>query len=339
MVVAMALGRLLCSVLGICVGCNLGAFSTEGAESDVSSGSEVGSASATATVGSTSTTTTAGATTGPPLEEVTIATFNARLFFDTTCDSGLCEGGDFESVLSPQAFAARAGQIAEAIAALEADVVVLQEIENDACMAALAMRLPELPTFHLGETGFAASIDVAVMTSLPAIAVVSHQNDRFPLPGGGTTGFTRDLVEMHLDSGGPRVIVLGAHFRSKVNDEPNRRLAEAQRAGVIVGELAAAHPEGLIVLAGDLNDVPSSPPLAALEAQTPLLRVASELDDDATIVFDGDHQAIDHIYVSLVAAGGAFRAGSARIFRGGGGVFGWGGSDHAALRATFDLSP
>jgi len=94
-----------------------------------------------------------------------------------------------------------------------------------------------------------------------------------------------------------RRFVFAAHFRSKANDDPGRRLAEAQAARDIVQRVAAAQPGVLTVLAGDLNDVPGSPPLEALEANGGLFRVAKELpvDQQATYVFNGSGEAIDHL--------------------------------------------
>src|SRR5690606_35320672 len=60
----------------------------------------------------------------PQVEKVLrVATFNVRLLFDTNCDSGNCDTGDFEKVLSQAALAARAEGIASAIRSLDADVV------------------------------------------------------------------------------------------------------------------------------------------------------------------------------------------------------------------------
>lgn len=305
----------------VAAACNLDAFG-ESAESGATS-------DATDTAVDTST--------GGGADEIRVATFNVRRFFDTVCDSGMCGPGDFEEVPSQAYFDGRAAVLAEAIADLDADVVILQEVENQTCLDALSARLPELPNARIGELGYPASVDVAILTDLPISQVVSHAGDVFPNPDGGETSFTRDLLEVHLDGGTREVIALCAHFRSKVDDNPGRRLAEGTRAGALLAGLAAARPEALIVLGGDLNDVPGSPPLNALEAASPLLRAAADLADDTTYFYDGKAQAIDHIYQALDAAG-AYVPGSARVFHGAS-DWGYGDSDHAALRATFDLAP
>ncbi|MEZ4385618.1 MAG: endonuclease/exonuclease/phosphatase family protein [Nannocystaceae bacterium] len=267
---------------------------------------------------------------------VTVATFNVHLFFDTVCDSGQCSADDFEEVATPAAFEARADELAAAISALEADVVLLQEIENQSCVDALAARLPEFTAVHLGEQGYAGSIDTAVLSTLPTLAVFTHLDEEFPHPEGGMTSFTRALLEIHHDVDGARLITFAAHFRSKVFDDPGRRLAEGQRAGEWIALRGVDYPDAMIVLGGDLNDTPGSPPLAALEDAAKVSRVAAELDDDTTYIYGNKASAIDHLYVSTAAAG-AHVAGSTEIFRADTAMAwtGWGGSDHAAVRATF----
>jgi endonuclease/exonuclease/phosphatase family metal-dependent hydrolase len=136
--------------------------------------------------------------------------------------------------------------------------------------------------------------------------------------------------------GGRRVVAFAAHFRSMSQDDPGRRLAEAQAARGIVLATAQEFPDALVVLGGDLNDMPGSPTLQALEADDLLVRVGHELPPDylATYWYRGMPNAIDHLYLPA-ALESRYRAGSVEVL-GGSGV-GWGGSDHAALRAVFGL--
>lgn len=289
-------------------------------------------------------TTTAAATTAeqpttalppPGPEDIVVATYNVHLFFDTQCDSGDCNNGAFEQTLNDAAFAARADTIAAAIAGLEADIVMLQEVEKDVCLQALSQRLPQYTTAYLGEKGFPASIDTAILARYPLLEIRSHGDVPIPLPNGGETYFAREFLEAHFDRDGRRVIAFVGHFKSKADDDPERRLAEAGAARDIIDAAVMAYPDALVIMGGDLNDIPGSPPLLELESGGGLARVAADLgNDDWTYVYSGDLRALDHLYVSTVAAGGTYVERTARVLRGTENV-GWGDSDHAALRATF----
>jgi predicted extracellular nuclease len=277
-------------------------------------------------------------TTGAPAGdgEITIATFNVRRLFDTVCDSGQCGAGAFEVVPSQAAFDAQVEELARGISLLDADVVLLQEIENQAALDALVQALDgRYPSAVIGETDFAASVDVAILSAIPIDYVGRHAEEPIPLPGGGTTWFTRELLEVQFEVDGVRVAIFDAHFKSKNDDDPQRRLAEAMAAEAVVTARAEELSGGLVIFGGDLNDTPGSPPLEALEADMSLHRVASDLDSDATYEWNGTPQALDHLYVSLAASGGSYTPNSAEVLGEPG--EGWAGSDHSALRATFEL--
>ncbi len=271
-------------------------------------------------------------------EHVRLATFNVHRFFDTVCDSGLCGPGDYEVLPAADRFAAQADQIAAAIRGLDADMVALQEVETQACLDALLARLDDvMPYGVLGETGGTASVDVAVMSTRPLAAVRLHRADNsLTLSGGGTALFSRELLEVQIHTElGKDVVLFAAHFRSKVDDDPARRLAEAQTASRIVNERAAQSPEALVVLGGDLNDTPASPPLNALVVDGGLVRVADDLPvaAQATYSYQGRGQAIDHLLLAP-SASAVRQPRSSQVWRDGNG---WGGSDHAALSSEFLL--
>lgn len=252
------------------------------------------------------------------------------------CDSGQCGADDYEEVPTPKQFDYKADTIAEAIVGFQADVVILAEVETQACLDALADRLGDTyPTAVLGETGFAASVDVAILSRFPMVEVRRHADVPLQRPSGGQTWFSREFLEVHLDADGHQLIVFAAHFKAKVDDDPERRLAEATRARQIVDAVAAANPDALVVMGGDLNDTPDSPPLMALLADGGMKRVAEELvPDDWTYSYQGVRQAIDHLLLSTAAVGGQHLPGTTHVFRGEGNN-GYGGSDHDALRANF----
>jgi endonuclease/exonuclease/phosphatase family metal-dependent hydrolase len=274
-----------------------------------------------------------------PAGAIRLATFNVRRFFDTTCNSGQCGGSNYEELPTPADFDARAQTLATAILGLDATAVALQEIETQVSLDALTAHLmSEYPSAVLGTITSAGSVNTAVIARLPILDVRHHANLPLTEDGGVVTWFSRDFLEVHLDAGGGgRVILFAAHFRSQANDDPARRLVEAQTAATLVVASAAEFPAALVVLGGDLNDQPGSPPIDALEASGDLVRVERDLSPDAQVtVYDTyGALALDHLLID-VHAGGAFVPGTALVVRSAPGV-GLAGSDHAALIADFTL--
>jgi uncharacterized protein len=281
---------------------------------------------------------------GPPeLPEgprVRIATFNVHRLFDTICQSGSCGGSNYEALPTPEEFAQKVDRLAQAIAALDADIVLLQEIENEdalkALLTAVQERSPGFEHYRFGELGPPASVDVAVISRYAITESRKHRSRRITTPDGVSTRFTREFLEVHVDVGGSQAVVFVAHFRSKVDDDPGRRIAEANASRDIVTASAREFPNALVVMGGDLNDFPGSQAIDAMERDGALLRVASDRPDTETwtYVYSGQRQAIDHLF--LAPGGGAYVPGSFRVAREGNS---YGGSDHCAPYADFALAP
>jgi predicted extracellular nuclease len=267
---------------------------------------------------------------------------NTRRYFDTKCDSNNCASGGYEDVPTPAAFTARTAQIAAGIARLQADIVTLEEVESDDCINALQKKLESAgyvyPVAKLTPAGGPGNVNVALLArgSLDSVKL-NRQANPLTRPDGTSTTFTREFPEMHLTLGSTKVIVFPAHFRSKVDDDPGRRLAEGQKAQELVTVAGTTNASSLVLLAGDLNDMPGSPPLLALEKDGALLRVAKDIPEAAqgTLAFNGQVQAIDHIFVTHEHAGD-YVARSATVVRDDGQTTGGlGGSDHAGIYADF----
>ncbi len=103
----------------------------------------------------------------------------------------------------------------------------------------------------------------------------------------------------------------GALSIQKVSDDPGRRLAEAQATRDILLATAAEFPDAVVLLGGDLNDTPSSPPLEALEILSAMLRVGGDrpLSSITTYSWNGMDQAIDHLLVVLSSARASYLLG------------------------------
>ncbi|MCY1033045.1 endonuclease/exonuclease/phosphatase family protein [Corallococcus sp. BB11-1] len=267
---------------------------------------------------------------------VRIAAYNVHRLFDTECASGACGGSNYEELPTQAEFEQQSERLARAISALNADVVLLEEIETQAGLTELQKRAPGFGYAELGETHTAASVDVGVLSKYPITDVRRHRARYIYRPDGSATRFSRELLEVHLEVNGARAIVFAAHFRSKVDDDPGRRIAEATASREIVTDAAKEFPDALVVLGGDLNDVPGSEALDAMEKDGALLRVSSDrpTSETWTYVYSNQRQAIDHLY--LAPAGGTYVPGSFRVAREGNG---YGGSDHGAVMADFHLGP
>lgn len=270
-------------------------------------------------------------------EKVVIATYNTHMFFDTVCDSGSCASSDFEEQPSVSEYNDKVADVAEALTMINADIVLLQEVEKKICLEDLFDEMNGVyDDLYIGETGYDASIDTAVITK-GEITYTNKHTGSIPHPDGGTTTFTRAFLEAHINLGGRKIIVFSAHFKAKSNDDPERRQAEADAALEIINDVADSNSDALIVMGGDLNDTPGSGPVSTLENSSELVRVASELSstDQATYYYDGPI-AIDHIFF-CVEGSGSYVSKSAEVIKDAPSWYSLISSDHAALKAEFEF--
>ncbi|WP_437601094.1 endonuclease/exonuclease/phosphatase family protein [Sorangium sp. So ce590] len=241
----------------------------------------------------------------PPAEAVPLAvvTWNTKDFFNDKEDTG----GTKEIVLSTARYREKREAIAAVLADLDPDVAVLQEVEHlDVLEDLNRIELGgAYPHAALVEAYDPRGIDVGALSKIPFDKVVSHRDDRFTLRGthGPVYTFARDCLELHLTRGGRQVILLGVHFKSKAApDDPDRRLAEAQRVRAIADALAAAHPTAVIIVLGDFNDLPDSPPVEAIagsgRAAFKDVATAAPPADQWTYDFHGQLELIDHQMVN-----------------------------------------
>ncbi len=233
-----------------------------------------------------------------PGVDVSVATFNVQRLFDEECDSGQCDADDFEEVISTLSINSKVDRIQRALMSIDADVIVLQEIEKKELLDRVLEGMEsEYPTAIFGETNFAASLDVAVISRGDYIKHVKHRGTVLQTQTGGTEKFAREFLEVHVEIEGQEVIVFGAHFISKrTSNSAPRRWAEGNGAGEIASKVAAENPEALVVIAGDLNDTPDSAPLTAMcshGCEMPSLKVSA--DKYYTHVFYGERAILDHV--------------------------------------------
>lgn len=278
---------------------------------------------------------------GEKIDSVVIGTYNTHLFFDTVCDSGDCGGYSFEEKPSESSYRTKVSDLAKAVKKIDADIILLQEVEKASCLEDLFDALGgKYDDLYLGEKGSLASVDTAVMTK----GKITYKNKHTaqidcPECEGGKTTFARAFLEIHIELGGRNIIVFSAHFISKNSsngDESDaRRAAEGRAAARILEETAEKYPDALIVMGGDLNDTPGSDTLKPLESSDMLLRVAEELSytDQATYYYN-EPIALDHLFMAL-NHGGSYVKGSAEVIKDAPSWYELDPSDHASLRAEF----
>jgi endonuclease/exonuclease/phosphatase family metal-dependent hydrolase len=192
------------------------------------------------------------------VDTVRVATWNVHDLFDEV--DRRVPPGELDLVPSPAEVEAKLDALAAVLVRLDADVVLLQEVENGPLLRRLAARAG-YPEARLVDGLDPRGIDVAALSRLPVLAYVSHQGELDPL---GRPLWPRDCVEVHLGTAGRPLALVGSHLSSPLSDDGTRRALQAARLREIADGLRRARPGGLVVAGGDLNDGPGSAPLAPL---------------------------------------------------------------------------
>jgi endonuclease/exonuclease/phosphatase family metal-dependent hydrolase len=195
-----------------------------------------------------------------PATAVRIATWNVHDLFDEV--DRLLPPGERDAVPTPEAVEAKLDAVAAVLLLLDADVVLLQEVEHGAVLRRLALRTGYAEA-RLVEGTDPRGIDVAALSRLPLEAYVSHLGER---DAAGRPLWPRDCVEVHAGGAARPLVVVGTHLSSALSDDGTRRTEQAARLRAIADALRAARPGAVVVAGGDLNDRPGSAPLAPLLA-------------------------------------------------------------------------
>ncbi|MEH2095804.1 endonuclease [Nostoc sp.] len=100
---------------------------------------------------------------------------------------------------------------------------------------------------------------------------------------------------------GQKVFIIANHFVSKKGGSPTdvKRVKQAEIVNEFVGQILEADQQAKVIVLGDLNDLPDSLPLKALEGNI-LENLTDSLpaSDRFTFKFKGNPQLIDHLLVS-----------------------------------------
>ena len=221
---------------------------------------------------------------------VTLATWNLENFFDTVDDPYEDE------VLSQREYADKLGRVSAVLQEVDADIVGVEEIENDKILEEVSKR-SGYPYFVLvpGNDKF-RGINVGVLSKVPIRNYVSHAGDRFS-SGGKRTAFSRDCLEVHFKHKS-NLTLLANHFKSKRGGDQSdpKRLAQATR----VKEIAESLKNYPVAICGDLNDTPNAKTLRPLLQTAGLTDVLGHLPESSRLSFFSKRyqSALDYIIVN-----------------------------------------
>ncbi|MFB9464312.1 endonuclease/exonuclease/phosphatase family protein [Streptomyces cinereospinus] len=154
------------------------------------------------------------------------------------------------------------------VSEVDADILLLVEVEdrltlerfNTQVLAGALGRRP-YPYNMLVDGNDGRGIDVALLSRHPITSVRPHVFDPDPERPGEHL-FSRDCPEFEIQLNGTPLVLLGNHLKSKANDDPVLRLAQARRVAEIYEAARERTPH--VAVAGDLNDHPESEPVEAL---------------------------------------------------------------------------
>ncbi|MEM9019452.1 MAG: endonuclease/exonuclease/phosphatase family protein [Planctomycetota bacterium] len=190
-------------------------------------------------------------------EEVTVMSYNLENAFDVFDDP--YTGDESTDAKRSDEMVA----IAKAIASADPDIVVVQELENQAMLEGLVR------TF-LSDAGYdyiacdrgndGRGINLGIISRYPIRSITSYRHRTLTHPDAPdrTWRFSRDAMQITLDVNGQRLDVINVHLKSNSSspgDENSklRRTAEAIMVKSIIREMTDERPDAYVLLMGDIN--------------------------------------------------------------------------------------
>jgi endonuclease/exonuclease/phosphatase family metal-dependent hydrolase len=226
-----------------------------------------------------------------------VMNWNVHDFFNDKDDSAAPD----EVIETTADYKAHLAAVSAVVKAINPDILVLQEVENAAVLADLNAAVGNYAYPAMSNGNDPRGINIGALSRVPFDKIVTHHNDTFSVLGTSTPTYeyARDCFELHFTVNKKPLVLLGVHLKSKVmNDDGQKRLAEAQHTRAIGDALTKANPNLLLMMLGDFNDEPGSPPVAAAEGMGASAYVdaadAIALAERYTYVFDKQNELIDH---------------------------------------------
>ncbi|MEW2046539.1 endonuclease/exonuclease/phosphatase family protein [Streptomyces sp. NPDC005476] len=155
------------------------------------------------------------------------------------------------------------------VSEVDADILLTVEVEdrlalerfNSQVLAGALGRRP-YPYALLIDGNDSRGIDVGIFSRYPITSLRTHLFETNP-DRPDQRLFSRDCPEFEIGLNGTPLVILGNHLKSKSHDDPELRLAQAKRVAAIYRATLERTPH--VIVAGDLNDFPTSDSAAALE--------------------------------------------------------------------------
>jgi endonuclease/exonuclease/phosphatase family metal-dependent hydrolase/DNA/RNA endonuclease YhcR with UshA esterase domain len=200
-------------------------------------------------------------------------------------------------------------KLAEALRRVNADVVVLEEVENRGY-------LERFVKLFLGDMGYnnivhfegndLRGIDVALLSRAPIGEVTSRRHLEFKGPDDVTRRFQRDVPAVTiLPKVGPPLEIWPVHLKSKSDSAETSepiRLAEAAELRRLLDAEFAADPNARIIVTGDFNDTRDSKSLGIIFGSGATAMWAPEVKETEDSIpdpeFPNGRPPIDFIAVS-----------------------------------------
>ena len=190
-------------------------------------------------------------------QPVTILNWNLHKLVDDETD-----GYPAEQVVTTAVWDAHRQAVGKVIAAVDPDIAILQEVEGMDVLQELDDQ--ELggryTVLELAPGNDPSGIAVAMLSRIPVDEVLTHKDDSFTVVGTPAPSYqyTRDCLELHFTINGRKVGLFGVHYKAKVQDDPDKRLAEAQHTRALADAYTHANADSGALILGDFNDTPGS---------------------------------------------------------------------------------
>ncbi|MBC7725600.1 MAG: ExeM/NucH family extracellular endonuclease [Burkholderiaceae bacterium] len=255
-----------------------------------------------------------------------IASFNVDNYF-TTLSS---DNPDARGAATGEEFALQRGKVVAAISGLGADIVALQEIENnvklgegvDGALADLVFSLNAAAGSdvwaYVPTPADLSSADAADITDFITNAIIYKKAAATPVGPSFTDldeavwNIAREPIAQTFDVADRVVTVVANHVKSKSppaggGDEPSDgqgffnsdRIAEADQLVSFLDTITADPAKGPdVALLGDINSSAQEDPIQALTATGLVDLIPTTTDDQYTYSFDGELGSLDHAFVT-----------------------------------------